>query len=410
MKILIYGINYAPELTGIGKYTGEMVEWLAQNGHEVHVVCAPPYYPEWKVAAPYKCYKYIHERLNGVDAFRCPIYVPNSPSTISRLLHLLSFGLTSLPILFKQRLFKPDVVITLQPTFFCVPATLLFCKLTGAKSILHIQDFELDAMLGLGMTKYSSLSRFLYAIESTLMSQFSAISTISYSMSVKAQQKVNHTVPIHVFPNWVDVDFINPDVNICEYRKQWKIPDNTKVVLYSGNLGKKQGLDMLIDAAHSLNKKNVIFFIFGDGVEKQALINQAEQLKLDNVRFEPLQPYNDLPKLMLLADIHVVMQKRDVADLVMPSKLTTILSSGGHAIITADPDTELGLLCQKYPGIAECVEPENLHQFTSVLQKMLTSDDAKTNTIARKYAMDNLCKQIILKKLETTLKEISVTN
>lgn len=53
MKILVYGINYSPELTGIGKYTGEMVEWLAAQGHEVRVISAPPYYPQWQVGENY---------------------------------------------------------------------------------------------------------------------------------------------------------------------------------------------------------------------------------------------------------------------------------------------------------------------------------------------------------------------
>lgn len=53
MRILVYGINYSPELTGIGKYTGEMVEWMAGQGHEVRVVTAPPYYPQWQVGEHY---------------------------------------------------------------------------------------------------------------------------------------------------------------------------------------------------------------------------------------------------------------------------------------------------------------------------------------------------------------------
>ena len=100
------------------------------------------------------------------------------------------------------------------------------------------------------------------------------------------------------------------------------------------------------------------------------------------------------------------MQKRGVADLVMPSKLTTILSAGGHALITAEPDTELGLLCKKYPGIAECVEPENLPKFVSALRKMLKTnqtDEQKINIVARDYALKMLNKQIVLEKFEQTL-------
>lgn len=409
MKILIYGINYAPELTGIGKYSGEMAEWFAARGHEVRVVCAPPYYPEWQVAEGYKRWQYHKEHINGVDIIRCPLYVPKVPKAISRIFHLFSFALSTTPALFRQLKYRPDVLLVVEPTFFCVPSAIVFSKLTRAKSVLHIQDFELDAMLGLGLAKLGKLSKLFYAVESVFMRQLDAITTISHSMSVKAKQKTRDTVPVHIFSNWVDVDFINPWVEERLYHVQWGIPKNAQVVLYSGNIGKKQGLDMLIEAAHLLSEQNVIFLIFGDGVDRLSLIEHAKRLKLKNVRFEPLQPYQQLPSLMVLADVHVVMQKRGAADLVMPSKLTTILSAGGHALITADPDTELGLLCKKYPGIAECVEPENLYQFVSALSKMLhaaKTGKPKINKVAREYAMAKLNKQLVLEKFEGTLLDL----
>ena len=94
MKILVYGINYSPELTGIGKYTGEMVEWMARKGHDVRVITAPPYYPQWKVNGRYSCWRYRREEGDAI-VWRCPLYVPEQPSTLKRLLHLGSFALSS---------------------------------------------------------------------------------------------------------------------------------------------------------------------------------------------------------------------------------------------------------------------------------------------------------------------------
>ena len=78
MKILVYGINYSPELTGIGKYTGEMVEWMARQGHEVRVITAPPYYPEWQVGVNYSSWRYRREE-GEATVWRCPLYVPKQP-------------------------------------------------------------------------------------------------------------------------------------------------------------------------------------------------------------------------------------------------------------------------------------------------------------------------------------------
>ena len=95
MRILIYGLNYAPELTGTGKYTAEMAEALAEGGHEVRVICAPPYYPEWKVGEGYRSWRHCIEVRRGVRIFRAPLWVPSKPNGKKRMLHLATFALAS---------------------------------------------------------------------------------------------------------------------------------------------------------------------------------------------------------------------------------------------------------------------------------------------------------------------------
>ncbi|MBL1262368.1 glycosyltransferase WbuB [Candidatus Methylomicrobium oryzae] len=415
MKILLYGINYAPELTGIGKYSGEMGDWLAARGHEVRVISAPPYYPEWRVGSGYSGWSYRRETLNNVGVLRCPLFVPQRPTTLTRLLHLASFALTSLPAVLSQWRWKPDLIITIEPTFFCVPAGLLLSRLTGAKSILHIQDFELDAMLGLGMAKNGRLkAKIFQAVENFFMRRFSAISSISHSMLARAGNKTRQLVPLHFFPNWVDTDFIKPGVDASDFRRRWALSDTSQIVLYSGNLGKKQGLDLLLQAAkHLSSESDVVFLVLGEGAEKQNLIEQAKRLELHNIRFEPLQPYEDLPALMALADVHLVIQRKGAADAVLPSKLTTILAAGGYALITAEAETELGILCERYPGIAERVEPENLEQFLGSLKSMLHAAKAgrpHVNMKARQYALEKLGKEAILQNFEEILLGLASKN
>jgi len=176
MKILIYGLNYAPELTGIGKYTGEMVEWLTSSGHECHVVTTPPYYPVWRISKGYSPWKYSKEIINGIKVYRCPLWVPEKPKTITRLMHLLSFVFTSLPVVFQQTFFwRPDVVVCIAPAFFCAPPAVFFSKLAGIKSWLHFQDFEICAMFGSGMGGGSWVIRKLsHKIQSFITKRFDA--------------------------------------------------------------------------------------------------------------------------------------------------------------------------------------------------------------------------------------------
>lgn len=400
MKILLYGINYAPELTGIGKYSGEMMAWLAEQGHDVRVVTVPPYYPQWEIQPPYSKWKFRKEQLEGVTVIRCPLYVPKKPTTIKRLLHLLDFALSGTLGLLSQLRFRPDVVMVVEPTLFCVPSALVYAKLSGAKTWLHIQDFELDAMFGLGMAKGGGLKQLAMKVESWLMRRFDRVSSISSSMLALAEQKGVAADSIRFFPNWSDMQHIFP-MEDKRFRSQWQIPENSLVVLYSGNIGKKQGLEIVVEAARYYQQRDDIYFVVvGDGAHKEALMTEAQGLP--NLLFKPLQPLEELNALLAMADIHLVVQKAGAADLVLPSKLTNILAAGGYSIITADKGTALGDFCEQYPGIATRVDAENTAQFMQALEQQL--NDARQrpglNKPAREYAEQYLEKSAILRKFE----------
>ncbi|EAO1002186.1 colanic acid biosynthesis glycosyltransferase WcaI [Salmonella enterica] len=400
MKILVYGINYSPELTGIGKYTGEMVAWMAREGHEVRVITAPPYYPQWKVGERYSAWRYRREE-GEATVWRCPLYVPKQPSTLKRLLHLGSFALSSFFPLMAQRRWKPDRIIGVVPTLFCTPGMRLLATLSGARTVLHIQDYEVDAMLGLGMAgkgKRGSVARLATAFERSALRNVDNVSTISRSMMNKAREKGVAAEKILFFPNWSEVARFQDvnDADVTALRQQLGLPEGKKIVLYSGNIGEKQGLEKVIDAAERLRDRPLIFAIVGQGGGKARLENMARERSLPNIKFLPLQPYDVLPALLKMGDCHLVVQKRGAADAVLPSKLTNILAVGGNAVITAKPHTELGQLCARYPGIAVCVEPESTDALVNGISQALAMP--KNNTTAREYAERTLNKENVLRQ------------
>src|SRR4051812_27810318 len=117
MRILVVGINYSPDLIGVAKYNTEMCEALAAFGHEVHVVTAPPYYPQWEIPLAFRGLRYRHERINGVNVTRSPIFVPTKPTGGKRLLHHASFALSSLwPLVMSAIHKRPDVILSVAPS------------------------------------------------------------------------------------------------------------------------------------------------------------------------------------------------------------------------------------------------------------------------------------------------------
>lgn len=407
MKILVYGINYSPELTGIGKYTGEMVEWMASQGHKVRVITAPPYYPHWKVSNLYSSWRYCREE-GVVTVWRCPLYVPAQPSTFKRLLHLGSFALSSFFPLLAQRRWKPDYIIGVVPTLFCTPGMRLLAKLSGSRTILHIQDYEVDAMLGLGLATTSPsgmVARVAKAFERSSLLNVDNVSTISQSMMQKAQDKGVSPEKLIFFPNWSEVrSFSKVDsVYIEQIRQQFDLPTDKKIILYSGNIGEKQGVENIVEAAAQTQDKPWLYVIVGQGGGRARMEQMVQERALTNVKFYPLQPYEMLPALLRLADCHLVIQKRGAADAVLPSKLTNILAAGGNAVITAEIHTELGQLCLTYPGIAICIEPESVEMLTAGIAEALTMPDY--NVIAHTYAESSLEKENVLKQFINHLKD-----
>ncbi len=421
MKILIYGLNYAPELTGIGKYTGEMASWLAARGHEVRVVTAPPYYPAWSIREDYRGKLYRTENANHQDptepiVYRTPLYVPAKPSGIKRMVHLFSFMVGSIPVMLRQAFWQPDVLFTVEPTFFGAPLALIVAQATGAASWLHVQDFEVDAAFDLGLLPARGpVHALALGLEKFFTRSFTRVSSISTKMLERALTKGIPQEHVVLFPNWVDIDIIQPQpiAALNSFREELGLQDKI-ILLYSGNMGAKQGLELLAPLATAFATggayadPRVHLLFCGDGAFRPQLETLVSGRP--NVTLLPLQPFARLNDLLNAADIHLLPQRAGAADLVMPSKLTGMLSSGRPVLATADPGTQVaqvvggdGLILHEPCGLVVPAEDEaTLHAAAARLIADATLR-ATLGAAARHYAVHHLGKQQVLEQFERNL-------
>jgi colanic acid biosynthesis glycosyl transferase WcaI len=401
MRILIYSANFAPEPTGIGKYSGEMAAWLAAHGHNVRVVAAPPYYPAWEVHRDYLRPRFRRERWEGVEVWRAPLWVPKIPTGLSRVLHLVSFAATSFPIMLGQIFWRPDVVLVVAPAFVCAPTALLTARLCGAKAWLHLQDFEVDVAFRLGLLNGKLLQRLILRMERWVLCHFDVVSSISSRMVERLLTKGVQQKRTRYFPNWVDLSHVGPSQASISYRAQLGIAANAVVVLFSGSLGAKQGLMVIPEVARLLSgHQEIQFVVCGDGIMKPRL--EAAAAGMANIHFLPLQPLDRLGELLATADVHLLPQSPDAADLVLPSKLSGMLASGRPVIATCREGTELHSIVS-ICGVV--VSPEDSSALAAAIRKLSDEPELRVEfgRRARAYAEANFEREAVLGRVFESL-------
>ena len=413
VRILIYGLNYAPEPVGIGKYTGELAAWLSSRGHNVRVLSSVPYFPTWRVGLNSGNYRnrFSQENSSGVRVVRCPLWVPRRPSGLTRLLHLASFALTSLIPLLRQLSWRPAVVITVAPALFCAPAALIFAGLSGGKthSWLHVQDFELDAAFELGMLKGGWIRTAAERWESRTLRGFDRVSSISAAMVARLSSKGVDNEKIRLFPNWVDLTQIKPADQVQRRRNSYRcelgIDERQLVLMYSGSMNKKQGLDLLVDVIAALeDQPQLVWLLAGEGPSKESL--QAATRHRSNVRVMPLQPLERLNDWLNAADVHLLPQRQGAADLVLPSKLLGILASGRPVVASSPAGSELASLAGE---AGRCVPPDDAQAFAAALRELIDQPEERLRCgqRARHVVEARFGSEAVLATLEQQLFQLS---
>jgi len=279
------------------------------------------------------------------------------------------------------------------------PVAILLAKLGAARSVFYVQDLEVDAAFGVGHIADKRWLRYLgKSLERGILHFFDKIITISGRMSRKLCEKGVPAERVAVVRNWVDLDAIYPLDRPSLYREMLNYSEDDFVVLYSGSIGAKQGLEVLLDAARRLvAERKIKFVVAGEGPAKKQLINTANDLP--NVRFLPLQPYDRLNDFLNLANLHALIQVAGAADLVLPSKIAGMLASGKRVLITSDRDTEIADFVGKSvimspPGDPEALAAAILAAKRQEVDPFEHQRQALAKTLSKKESLNLLCEHI----------------
>lgn len=338
MHVLILGMNYAPEQTGIAPYTSGLAEYLVPQGHRVTVVTAFPHYPQWRQDATYAHgRRFLHwEQRQGVAVRRGWVAIPHQRTAGQRVVYDSSLALTALVNALPLR--RVDLLLCISPPLQLTISAALLRALHHAPLILLVKDLVPDAGVAVSMLRPGRMLRLAQMLERYAYRSADAILVIDEAFRRKLEMQGVPKAKITCIPDWVDTERIRPLPRDNAFRRRQQIPPEHLILLHAGNMGAKQGLRTLIEAATLLRScPDVVFLLVGDGVERAALESLALARRLTNVRFLPLQPEDVVPEMLAAADLLLLVQRRAVTDAVAPSKLLTYLAAGRPVLAAVNP-------------------------------------------------------------------------
>jgi glycosyltransferase involved in cell wall biosynthesis len=336
-RVLITGINYWPEKTGIAPYTTGMAEYLVQRGWDVSVICGMPHYPDWKIEEGYEGKLRHEEEVNGVRLIRRRGYIPNRPSAVRRGLYEVTFlGNGAVTAAFK----KADAVIGVSPSVSGGVMAAFAARRHRVPYGLIFQDLAGQAAAQSGTSGGAKVAGATAAFEGWAARGASAIGVIAEGFKPHLKAMGVQEDRIHRIRNWTHIG--QPTRSPQEVRRAFGLPEDAYICLHAGNMGLKQGLENVVDAARlSLSLPNPpVFVLMGGGNQRDHL--EAYSAGLPNVIFLPAQPEETFPDVLAAADVLLVNQRPSVVDFCLPGKLTSYLAVGRPVIAAVANESETG--------------------------------------------------------------------
>jgi colanic acid biosynthesis glycosyl transferase WcaI len=360
-RVLVVGINYAPEHTGIAPYTTQACDYLAAAGAEVLALAGVPHYPHWSVPEQYRWRLRTNEQQGRVAVRRLRHVVPPRQTARSRASYEATFGAQVL----RQRLpWQPDVVLAVVPSLFGAAAISARARLAGAPVVLWVQDLMGPAAAQSGISGGDRIARATSTLERWLLRHAEQVVVVSAAFRPYVIDAGVAASVLHVVPNWTHVAAAHADRAAVRRRLGWARDE--VIALHSGNMGLKQGLENLIDAAMQAGPALRIV-LMGDGSQRAEL--QQRGAGVPALQFLPPADSADFPDVLAAADVLLVNERASAVDMSLPSKLTSYFSAGVPVLAAVPPGGGTASEVQR-SGAGRLVPPEDPKALVEALREL----------------------------------------
>lgn len=399
---------YYPEVTALGPFNTDLCTYLVEQGHEVTAVVAFPHYPQWKKAEEYRGVFFKRETHRGVRLIRVPMYIPRHPSPMRRIAYDSSYGLSAL-VAGGLLGGSPDVIVAMCSPLQAGAVAAILGMARRAPFVFHLQDLLPEGAVALGMLSNPIAIKAAQALAQAIYARADRVSAIGAGfLDALARTGVPPSKLVYL-PNWVDTEWIRPLPRMNSFRRQLGVGEDDFLVGYVGNFGFKQQMETVVEAARLLrDQRNIRFVLIGDGARKQAAVDAATEAELDNIQFLGVQPHDALPEMLAASDLHVLHQRTEVVDMVVPSKLLTYSASGRPILLAGVPESEGA----KYVATAEAgwvIPPEDPVALAEAIIA-LQADAGERDRLAgngRLYVEENFNRDSVLARAEALLTDIA---
>ena len=411
-NILMLTLVYGPDTVSTANMMTDIANGLSDNGHSVTVLTSVPHYNPAKEVLDDPVMRsnwrkpFTESMENGVRVLR--VFMPPKRHKIwARAFDYIIFqALTTMLGIFS--VVRPDVVFVTSPPITLGLSGILISWIKGGRFVYDVRELWPDVPVRMGLFRNHLLIKFVYWLEDFVYKKTVAISTIARSFQ---NTLVDRGVPrkkLYFTPNFVDVDFIRPSDSKNEFSYANGL-DGMFVVLYAGNVGLTQGLEILLEVANEFTVNDIVqFVVVGDGAARSSLETALTKSNLKNLRMLPFQPVRLVNSMYAAADVCIVPLRRGFSYDTVPSKIYTAMAAGRPVLASAETDSETALLLNE-SSAGVCVEPESAEALSEAIASLYENpayvSDMGDN--GRKWIENYYSRSVVIDAYDNMVREVS---